>query len=276
MMATMNPSRKAFGGALRIETFKGINYKTVGGRSLQLDLHLPTGVKGKIPLVFYIHGGGWASVTKEDATNLESFIREGWAMSAMDYRFSKEARFPAQMEDVNAALRWLRAHADEFNLDPERFVVWGHSAGAHLAALMALTGESRVFDTGENLHVSSKILAVGCVSPPVDLDDFGHQESAKEMVVALLGGTPGEKKDLAALASPLSHAKKGEAPPFLFVHGDKDDIVPLRHSEKLHELLVRNGLSSQLVVQPGVDHFNFNHPDMVRELIRFFGPVLKG
>jgi len=271
----MNASRERFGGALHIETYKGIHYKKVDGRSLQLDLHLPPGVKGKIPLVFYIHGGGWSSVTKEDTVNMEAFIREGYALSAMDYRYSNEAFFPAQIEDVKAALRWLRAHAGEFNLDPERFVVWGHSAGAHLAALLALTGESRVFDTGDNTDVSSKVLAVGCISPPVDLFDMGAQENAKEMIAALLGGSPGEKKELAELASPLSHVKKGDAPPFLFVHGDRDDIVPLRHSQKLHESLVKNGLSSRLVVQPGVDHANFNHPDMVRELVQFFGPFLK-
>lgn len=266
-------SRKS-GGGYQVISYKDIEYKNVEGRPLRMDLHLPAEAGGKVPLVFYIHGGGWSTVTKEDATNLRSFISKGYAMVALDYRYSTEAIFPAQIEDVKAALRWLRAHASEFNIDPDRIVAWGHSAGAHLCALLALTAKNRLFDVGENLEFSSDVLAAGCISPPTDLVLLEQLDSAKEMIRALLGGSTEERQALAALASPLSHVKE-PAPPLLFVHGDRDDVVPLEQSRKMHEALTAQGRSSRLVVQPGVDHANYNHPEMVRVLLEFFGSILK-
>lgn len=256
----------------RVLTYKDIEYKRVNGRPLLLDLHVPAEVAGPVPLVFYVHGGGWSAGNKEDATNLDSFIAAGYAMSAMDYRFSEEAIFPAQIEDVKAAVRWLRAHAAEYNLDAERFLAWGHSAGGHLVSLLGLTADRGIFETGDNLQVSSRVQAVGSVSGPVDFIVAAEDNSFLKSATGLLGGHPFEQRELALAANPVTYITR-EAPPFLLVHGEDDDAVPRKHSELLHAALKKAGVPCQLVIQGGVKHDNYNHPDMVRELIGFFDRI---
>lgn len=269
-MITMNFTNTV--GGISVTTYKDLAYKHVSGHPLLLDLHIPENAHKPVPLVFYIHGGGWAEGTR-DTTNLDAFVKAGYAMASLDYRFTNEAVFPAQIEDVKAALRWLRVHADEFQLDPCRFVTWGHSAGAHLASLLGLTAHSRQFDTGENLHVSSSVLGVGSVSAPVNfLEASGIKPLLKE-VSALFGAHPCEQKEWAMAANPITHIT-AEAPPFVIVHGDSDDLVPMQHAEQLHAALQNKGVPSRLVIQKGVNHFNFSHPEMVAELVAFFDSVI--
>jgi len=257
-----------------VKSYKSIEYKNVGGRPLLLDLHVPAEAKGKVPLLFYIHGGGWCGGTKDDATNLAAFIKAGYAMSALDYRFSTEAIFPAQIEDVKAALRWLRAHAAEFQIDPDRIGAWGHSAGGHLVALLGVTGASGLFDVGDNLHVSSKVFGVGCVAGPIDLLGLANIDVLPTHLADLFGGHPSTRKELAESANPVNHIDK-ETPPFVIVHGETDDMVPFQEAELLHAALEDKGIPSRLVRQVGIGHDNWKNPEMVGELIQFFDGLLK-
>ena len=270
----MNEESLPVAGMWSVKSYKSIEYKNVGGRPLLLDLHVPTEAKGKVPLLFYIHGGGWCGGTKDDATNLAAFIKAGYAMSALDYRFSNEAIFPAQIEDVKAALRWLRAHVGEFQLDPDRVGAWGHSAGGHLVSLLGVTGASRLFDVGDNLHVSSQVLGVGSVAGPMDLLSLANNDILPTYISDLFGGHPNTRKELAQSANPINHIDK-DTPPFVIIHGEKDDMVPCQQAELLHAALNNKGIPSRLVIQAGIDHDNWRHPQMVGELIQFFDALLK-
>src|SRR5262249_50393585 len=120
----------------------------------KLDLYIPATPKG--PLLVWIHGGGWRGGSK-DVVEYRPFLAHGYCLASVEYRFSQDAIFPAQVEDCKAAIRWLRAHAGEYGYDPKRIGAWGASAGGHLVALLATTGHVRDFDVGENLEQSSAI-----------------------------------------------------------------------------------------------------------------------
>jgi acetyl esterase/lipase len=149
---------------------KNLAYVTHGGPSQTLDLDTPQKAK-QVPLIVWIHGGAFLFGSKEgfpvEPVPLH-FLLEGYAVASINYRLSLEAVFPAQLEDCKAAIRWLRAHADEFGVDPNRIGVWGASAGGNLAALLGTTGEVRDFEVGENLDYSSRVQAVCDFYGPTD------------------------------------------------------------------------------------------------------------
>lgn len=218
-----------------------------------LDLYIPTEGDGPFPLVIFIHGGGWlqgdkSTLTIEAAANL---MRAGYAVASVNYRLSGEAPYPAAVEDVKAAVRWLRANAATYNLDPDRFAAWGSSAGGHLAALLGTTGDVPIFDNPAlgNADVSSRVQAVIDWFGPTDLtvigDDFAtsalcDEDDAARMVVVValfLGQTPVRAPDVAAAASPISYVTEDD-PPFLIQHGSADCLVPVQQSEHLYAALV--------------------------------------
>src|SRR5580698_2811050 len=144
-----------------------IKYVTDGGERQQLDLYLPaTGTN--LPLIVWIHGGGWMEGSKEQPPGLK-FLNHGFALASLNYRLSQDAIFPAQLIDCKAAIRWLRAHAAENGIDPNHIAVWGASAGGHLVALLGTTGEVKEFDQGDNPGVSSRVEAVCDWFGPTDL-----------------------------------------------------------------------------------------------------------
>lgn len=146
---------------------RDLEYARVGEKKLLLDLYLPEKAESPLPVIVGIHGGGWANGNKAGGQG-SWLARHGYAVAVINYRFSGEAIFPAQIEDCKAAVRWLRAHARKYNLDPERFGATGHSAGGHLTSLLATAGDAKEFDKGDYLEVSSRIQAA-CPSagPPI-------------------------------------------------------------------------------------------------------------
>lgn len=231
-----------------------------GYRPLHLDLHVPAGQvaqgqgpsdqgtgDGPWPVVFWVHGGGWRSGSRlwlpESIAPFglhDRLLRRGYAVADVDYRLSAEAPFPAQLDDVWAAIAWIRGHAAEFGLDPGRFAALGESAGAHLAMLAGLRGEG---DTA--------LQAVVDWYGPADLLDFRWLAGSPE--AQLLGAQPRDLPAAAAEASPVRHVRAG-APPFLCVHGTDDAVVPLAQSEKFVAALRAQGVRGDLVPVPGADH----------------------
>src|ERR1700676_2320619 len=142
-----------------IVVHKNLGYVTHGSPSQILDLYAPKNANN-VPLIVWIHGGAFLFGSKEgfpvEPVPLHLLL-EGYAVASINYRLSPEAVFPAQLEDCKAAVRWLRAHADEFGIDPNRIGVWGASAGGNLAALVGTTGEVRDFEVGGNLGYSSRV-----------------------------------------------------------------------------------------------------------------------
>lgn len=246
-------------------------YRTVDGSDLAMDIYLPAVSNRRAPLVVWIHGGGWRAGSKERCP-ITFLTDSGYAVASINYRLSTVAPFPAQIEDCKAAIRWLRANADTFGFDRERFAVAGASAGGHLASLVGASGDVKGFDKGDNLNYSSRVQAVVSIFGPTDFTrrpekPFGQLQEAEKLVGQLLGGSPEEKKDLAALASPLTHVTKDD-PPFLFIHGDKDTLVPLEQSRVMEKALKQAGIPADLYVMHGVGH-GLNDPQALVRLSTF-------
>ena len=239
---------------------RGLVYKRINDRALTLDLYLPKTVSAPVPLIVWIHGGGWRSGGKGRCPPA-SFVPDGYAAASIDYRLTAKAPFPAQIEDCKAAVRWLRANASKYQLDPNRIGVWGYSAGGHLAALLGTSsGVPELEDNRDNLSYSSQVQAVCDVSGPADLVRLFHDASGAPTVTkpktstaveALLGGSIDETKALAA--SPTHYVSKDD-PPFLIIHGEQDTTVPVSQSQLLAAALKAAGVEVTLNIVPEHGH----------------------
>jgi len=231
----------------------------LGYRPLELDLYLPE-ADGPLPVVVYVHGGGWQRGTRREPPPLlaadfyDGIAAQGFAVAAVDYRLSGEARFPAPLEDVRAAVSWVRDHAVAYGLDAGRVFLWGDSAGGHLALLAALT-ESTL--TGATVRAAVAWFPVtDLLGMPSDLADAGGipDPGPDSREARLLGAPAASVPDLARQASPVSHAH-ADAPPVLLLHGMVDDLVPAAQSVRLAEALGRAGAAVELELVPGATHF---------------------
>lgn len=265
--------------AIPHDAYGDIEYARVDGRSLLLDLYLPREGTGPWPLVVWIHGGAWCMGDKNESVALP-LLRFGLAVASVEYRFSQEAIFPAQIHDCKAAVRWLRANAGRFGLDPDHIGAWGPSAGGHLAVLLGTSCGIRELEgeVGGNLHCSSRVQAVCDWFGPTDLTQMdAHALSGSTLVhnapdspeSRLIGGPILENKDKAARANPLTYIRRGELPPFLIMHGDRDDIVPYHQSVLLYEALKKAGAEVELVTVAGAGH-EYRGFEIVGRVVPFF------
>ncbi len=247
----------------------------------KLDLYVPKS-DGQLPLIIWVHGGGWEGGSKAGGGPSLDLLRKGYAVASINYRLSWQAIFPAQIEDCQAAVRWLRSHAKEYNLDPDHFGAWGMSAGGHLVALLGTTNDA-TFPTKDGAkQVSSAVQAVCDWFGPADFLHWGEYSlqnpgtPAANPVTRLLGGGVVEKQDLARKASPITYVSKTSAP-FLILHGDKDPLVPIQQSEELNEALKKAGVDSTLHVVKGNGHggAGFMAPAVLEEEEAFFARYLK-
>jgi acetyl esterase/lipase len=274
----------------RLFLCKDMPYVTGGGERQQLDLYIPK-IDGKIPtaanpvpVIVWIHWGSWKHGSKDPCIPLGlTYTQKGYALASINYRLIGTDPFPAQLEDCKSAVRWLRANADKYGLDTKHIGAWGVSAGGHLAALLGTTGDVKEFDVGENLNQSSAVQCVCDLFGPADLPSILEDPRSERFltdeassVYQFLGGSLKDKMDLAYKATPTFHVKKGNAP-FLIFHGNKDWIVPIRQSERLHEELKKAGVESEFVVIDGVGHgaVGFLTPEVLDKIERFFAKHLK-
>lgn len=238
------------------KTYRDVPYVTGGHERQKLDLYAPATGR-KRPLLVWIHGGGWEQGNKKECPAL-GMVGRGYIVASINYRLSQHAIFPAQIEDCKSAIRWLRAHAEEYGIDPERIGVWGASAGGHLCALLGTTAHTKQFDKGENLDQSSSVQCVIDWFGPTDFLRWGNKSiftvtDPKSPLYKLFGGPLPENDALAKTAGPVNFVQK-DAAPFLIMHGDKDSLVPLQQSEELHEALKTAGVESTLDVLAGSNH----------------------
>lgn len=264
-----------------VQQRRDLPYVTGGHERQRLDLYLPPNAKN-VPLVVWVHGGGWQNGSK-DRTPALVLLSKGYAVASINYRLSSHAVFPAQIEDCKAAIRWLRAHASDYGYDPNRIAAWGSSAGGHLVAMLGVTGDVKEFDTGENLNVSSRVQAVVNYYGPSDLLSMDAQSTAISRMKhdapdspesRLLGGTLQENKEKARRASPITYVSKDD-PPMLLVHGDADPLVPLAQSETLLAALKKAGVDASLYVVKGGGHGGFRDPGVLPRVEAFLARVLK-
>jgi acetyl esterase/lipase len=261
------------------KAFHDIAYVPNGTERQKLDLYIPAAPKG--PLLVWIHGGGWISDSRVNPQGLPMLL-QGYCVASLDYRYSTDAIFPAQIEDCKAALRWLRAHAAQYGYDPKRLGAMGASAGGHLVALLATTGQTRDFDVGENLDQSSAIqCGIDDFGPadfpgwkPIDSNPMTQRSGAQSIVVMLLGGSIDEKMDLARRASPVFWASKDSAPLFI-QHGDADPIVAPQQSQELADKLKTTGVPVILdTVQGGHGGPGFWAGDRPQRMVAFLNQYL--
>jgi acetyl esterase/lipase len=263
-----------------MKSFHDLAYVSAGHPRQQLDLFLPEA--GEIfPLIIWVHGGAFRMGSKTDDVPLE-YLEHGFAVASLNYRLSQHAIFPAQIEDVKVAVRWLRAHAEQYQLDPSRFGAWGASAGGHLVTLLGLTGNTSTFNIGEYLDISSQVQAVVDHFGPTDFLQMDTQRLPEGMIhdppdspeSELVGGAIQEHPDRVAEANPINYVT-GDAPPFLIVHGDHDPLVPYQQSVILNNALVAQGVSVSFYTVIGAGHGDFQDPQVAKITLKFFELYLK-
>lgn len=252
-----------------------------------LDLYLPKQRKsGKpLPVVAYIHGGGWMRGDRLGAAAgcIQTARTGEYAAVSIGYRLTGEASFPAQIHDCKAAIRWIRGHAKALNIDPDKIGVWGSSAGGHLSSLLGTSGDVKELegDLGSFDDLSSRVTCVANLCGPEDFtvgmmfDQQGQPVVNDDAVKGLLGGTYVEKPDAAKAASPVTHVSSDD-PPFIHFHGTRDQRVSYKHAELIHAALQKAGVPSQLVPITDGAHGSVSHPEVRVRAMQFMSRHLLG
>jgi acetyl esterase/lipase len=239
-----------------IQVERGLVFGKGGAIELKLDLAMPKDGDGPFPAVVCIHGGGWVGGDRGQMTQtIEALARQGYVAVSPDYRLAPKDRFPAPIEDCKTAVRWLRANAAKYKVNPDRIGAVGFSAGGHLACLLGVTGKGDGLEgTGGHADQSSRVQAVVSFFGPTDLRRKTWNKVVEEKnLVPFLGGTLAEKPEEYQKASPLSYAGK-DAPPFLFFHGTEDTVVPPEQSQALADKLRDAGVSARVIAVEGEGH----------------------
>ncbi len=242
-----------------VEIIHDVEIGKGGDRSLHAEIAQPKEpAKTPMPAVLWIHGGGW-SAGSHKSNSAMMLATKGYFTASIEYRLSSEAKWPAQIEDCKLAVRWLRANAKKYNVDPDRIGCWGSSAGGHLVACLGTMGEEKQFEgKGGYGGVSSRVQAVVDYCGPADFtmkssDIQGAGEKDPPALLGLFGASHTEKPELWKQGSPIVYVKS-DAPPFLIVHGDKDRTVPHEQSERLLAALQKAKVSADLITVKGGGH----------------------
>ncbi|HUI32976.1 MAG TPA: alpha/beta hydrolase [Dysgonamonadaceae bacterium] len=217
-----------------IEEIKNVEYKNVYGKSLQIDLYKPKNAGEPLPLLLFIHGGGWKSGKRSDyMVYLISFAEKGYMTGTVSYRLKRDSIYPASVEDVSDAVEWVFKNGENFGYDPHRVALIGGSAGAHLSMLAAY-GWRDSRSQMDSIANNNQIKAVVDIYGPVDLtDDYAQTQP---LVTGFMGHSYREKPELYKEASPITYLSKS-APPTLILHGTSDKLVPIHQSDTLKSRL---------------------------------------
>lgn len=251
-----------------------------------LNLLLPRTRKAKLlPVVVFIHGGGWQNGDKRSGTRqLTRFVENGeYAGVSIGYRLTNEAHWPAQIHDCKSAIRWIRGNAGKYNLDPDHIGVFGTSAGGHLVAMLGTSGaiDDLEGQLGSYEKFSSNVTCVGNFFGPsalLEMSKFPSRldhDAAESPESKLVGGPLQETRKVALSASPITHVSKDD-PPMLSIHGTDDPLVPYNQSVILDQALREVGCNSTLITVKGGGHGGFNNPEINELLAAFFSRHLLG
>ncbi|HEY3908253.1 MAG TPA: alpha/beta hydrolase, partial [Streptosporangiaceae bacterium] len=246
-----------------------------GFRPLVLDLHVPAGQR-TCPVVVYAHGGGFVGGSR--TMGPWAFLLEaGYAVASVDYRLASEAQFPFPIHDLAAAVRWVRANAEKYRLDPGLVIGFGSSAGGYLMNALALTGPDLPGLTGSlgpTPEVSIALDAMIDHYAPTDFSTLGI--TADSPLLKFLGFDPSQRPEDAELANLCRYATAG-SPPFLIAHGDADTVVDFEHSRRLFDALTSAGARAELIVVEGANHgaVEFDQPAMHTQTLNFLESVAK-
>ena len=233
---------------------RDVVYGKGGGEELKLNLARPKTQNGPTPCVVVIHGGGWAAGNK-NGHNQQTWdlAKRGYVSATVGYRFAPKSLFPAQVEDVKCAVRFLRANAEKYGIDPGRIGAVGFSAGAHLSMMLGTMGkEDGLEGEGGCPEQSSQVNAVVAFFGPTDFK-LEYPEASRKIVQTFLGGTKEEKADVYAKASPITYVSKGDAP-MLLIQGTKDPLVPHEQAVVMADALTKAGVAGRVELLLGAGH----------------------
>ena len=258
---------------------RDVVYGTAQGTPLLLDLAMPGTGNGPFPVVVFLHGGGWSEGNRQEMNHfIEGVAGLGYVGVTVEYRLVPAARFPAQIEDCKAAVRWLRANAAKFRINPERIGVVGFSAGGHLASMLGVTGKNDGLEgAGGNPDQSSRVQAVVSF---FGLTDFSTRDWPSDLengvIEPFLGGSFANHADEYRRASPITYVTS-DAPPFLFFHGSEDKLVPVDQSKRLGEKLRNAGVFVEVNVLEGEGHgfTDATNQKTMRRMLDFLDAHLK-
>ena len=276
---------------LPVQAQNNITYATRGATPLKLDLVAPK-EGGPYPAIVLLHGGAWCVGDRSDLSRpgkdksgartpavIEQFATRGYVVASVSYRLAPKSKFPAQLADVRTAIRFLRANAKTYNVDPDQVAVGGFSAGAHLALLAGLADKSPEFDGPDFPDQSNRVRCVLSYFGPTDLSLYAASAGLEDAyMVPLLGKECRTDPEVYRRASPIQHVSRDD-PPVMMVHGTADVIVPIIHSERLLDKLHDNGVTAELVTMKGEGHGEWRpsvSAKSTREAIRFLDQHMKG
>ena len=257
--------------SIREPDFVDLQYGMFQDEPLLLDIYLPQQGEHPFPVIIAIHGGGWDLWNKR---MLEpwyyQFLDQGYALASIEYAFSDKAKWPEQGKQVNAGVRWLRANAGEFGLDPDKFVVVGGSAGGHLAGIIGTTSDLVEFNNTAygNNNTSSRVSGVITYYAPFNLSKEASDPLSK--AAKLLGCSSEICPGLAKSASVTNFVTLDD-PPFYILHGTGDTVVSVHHAEQMQETLLRSSIDVTLVILDGYTHGDgrFGDPDIMEGVFAF-------
>lgn len=258
-----------------------VTFAAYGDRTLQLDVFRPKNAPDKLPAIVCIHGGGWRKGAKIHHRKVaQALAAKGYVTASIDYRLSGEAIFPAHIHDCKAAVRFLRANAKKYGIDADKIGAIGHSAGGHLAALLATSGGVKELEgDGGHAGFSSTIQAVVPMGGQTDFMSERNREksAAADIWQQFLGGSQDEVPETYRLASPLTHLDKND-PPVWLITGEKDD--PSTHADALRKKMDEFGITNGLTIIKDAPHpFTVKQiwfDQMMDAAVPFFDRTLKG
>jgi len=243
-----------------------IVYGTGAGKPLHLDLARPESDSTKLPCIVVIHGGAWRGGNRQSHTDLIfQFAQQGYVAVTLQYRLCPEHRFPAQVEDVKCAVRYLRTHAEQHQLDPERIGVVGFSAGAHLAMMLGVLGpEDGMEGDGGWPDSPSQVSVVVSFVGPTDLAADDLPDVSIPLVRDFIGGTLADQAEAYAAASPITHVSSDDAPMLLF-QGTQDPLIPTNQALKMADKMTEAELAGRVELLIGAGH-GWGNPEQDRTM----------
>jgi acetyl esterase/lipase len=278
VLASMFPGAINAGESTGSTIVRDREYARVGEHTLKLDLHIPGG-RARAPLIVWVHGGAWRSGSKSSMP-LGKIVEDGYAIASVDYRLSTEAKFPAPIHDIKAAIRFLRGHGSEWKLPTKKIVIAGDSAGAHLAALVGVSNGNTELEgaLGDDLKESSDVQGIISFYGAANLTTILNQSTPHGLSVRipalelLLGDQPTNVLALARLASPIFHVDAHD-PPLLLLHGDQDPQMPINQSHELCGAYQKVKAPVQFEVVHGAAHggtmfYDAERHEIVRKFLR--------
>ncbi|HTP12639.1 MAG TPA: alpha/beta hydrolase [Bacteroidota bacterium] len=270
LFASLLPAQEnhswTYNAANEIRVIPNVVYSTANGYDSKLDVYLHRDPKGTVPVVLFIHGGGWVAGSKEGAvTALLPWMERGLTVVNVEYRMARVSLAPAAVEDCRLALRWVFKNAKQYGFDTTRVIVTGSSAGGHLALMTGMLNAPDGFDTPTDWDyatVEPKVAAIINWFGITDVKDLLAGPNKQNYAVNWIGDQK-DKDALAQRVSPLTYVRKG-LPPIFSVQGDHDELVPYSHSVRLHEALTKAGVPNKLLTIPGGKHGGFTKEEMAK------------